>query len=132
MMTDPRESCANARELWFWAAVHDLIAHPLMVLTWYSGPALAFHDFTSHRAWPREPQERPSAEFITGFGRVRVVHCGGDFWRVYHGRVNHAVTVKARDEASALVLGQDWFWNLAQEFGGKFRWHVPKSLKGFL
>ncbi len=53
MRTDPRKAYANEQEAAFWAALHDLVAHPLMVLTWYSRLSLTFHDWTSRRAWPR-------------------------------------------------------------------------------
>lgn len=53
MKTDPNKGCANERENFFWAFVHDCIAHPLMALTGYAAWALRFHNYTSHRAWPR-------------------------------------------------------------------------------
>ena len=52
-MTDPRKACKNAKEKWAWAAIHDLLAHPLMALTLYSSWSLRFHDYTSRKAWPR-------------------------------------------------------------------------------
>jgi len=52
MRTDPRIACANGPERWHWAFIHDALAHPLMALTGYSGWALAFHNYTSRRAWP--------------------------------------------------------------------------------
>lgn len=33
MRIDPRKACANTEEKWFWAFIHDLIAHPIMALT---------------------------------------------------------------------------------------------------
>lgn len=53
MKTDPNKGCANEKENMLWAFIHDAIAHPLMALTGYSRWALRFHDYTSHRAWPR-------------------------------------------------------------------------------
>lgn len=120
MMTDPRKACANTRELWPWAAVHDLLAHPFMVLTGYSRISLRFHDFTSHRAWPRGRAAQLTVSYRTQFGVVRVVHQGDDFWRVHHGNVSHAITVKAGTARRALQDGLAWFNSLAAEFGGKF------------
>lgn len=40
------------RENFWWAVVHDLIAHPLLVLTLYSAWARRFHGWTSNKAWP--------------------------------------------------------------------------------
>lgn len=54
MMKDPRKACANRKQRLGWALVHDGIAHPLMALTLFAKWALRFHDYTSHRAWPRK------------------------------------------------------------------------------
>ena len=53
MKTDPNLACANERQRLLWALVHDVLAHPLMGLSAYSKAALRFHDYTSHKAWPR-------------------------------------------------------------------------------
>ncbi len=53
MRTDPRKACKNANERLLWALVHDLIAHPLMALTLWCRWSVAFHDWTSKKAWPR-------------------------------------------------------------------------------
>lgn len=53
MKTDPNKACDNKKECPWWAALHDGIAHPLMVLTGYSKVSLRFHDWTSRKAWPR-------------------------------------------------------------------------------
>ncbi|WP_441280624.1 hypothetical protein [Tardiphaga sp. 862_B3_N1_1] len=121
MKTDPRKGCANERELWLWAAIHDLIAHPLMVLTWYSRPALWFHDYTSHKAWPRPARQgEASTSHATRFGLVRVTDQGAGVWRVYHGQVNHAITLAAVSPAEALQQALQWFDSLAAEFGAPF------------
>lgn len=54
MKTDPNKGCANQEQRLFWALVHDGVAHPIMALTNYSPWSLRFHDFTSHKAWPRK------------------------------------------------------------------------------
>lgn len=57
MRTDPRDACANERQRLLWALIHDGLAHPLMALTGYCKAAVAFHDWTSHKAWPRIPEQ---------------------------------------------------------------------------
>lgn len=54
MRIDPRKACANQEEKLLWALVHDGIAHPLMALSLFSSWAVAFHDWTSQKAWPRK------------------------------------------------------------------------------
>lgn len=51
--TDPNRACANEGQRLLWALAHDGLAHPLMALSGYSKWALRFHDYTSHKAWPR-------------------------------------------------------------------------------
>ena len=59
MRTDPRGACANEHQRLLWALVHDGLAHPLMALTGWSKWSLRFHDWTSHKAWPRvEPRRK--------------------------------------------------------------------------
>lgn len=53
MRTDPREACGNEHQRLLWALVHDAVAHPLMALAGWPKWALRFHDWTSHKAWPR-------------------------------------------------------------------------------
>uniref|UniRef100_A0AAU6VYQ4 Uncharacterized protein n=2 Tax=unclassified bacterial viruses TaxID=12333 RepID=A0AAU6VYQ4_9VIRU len=53
MKTDPNHICANQEEHKGWAFIHDAVAHPLMALTFYCGLSLRFHNYTSHKAWPR-------------------------------------------------------------------------------
>lgn len=53
MKKDPNKGCKNQKELLGWAIVHDLVAHPLMAATNYSKLSVRFHDYTSHKAWPR-------------------------------------------------------------------------------
>ncbi|WP_416819975.1 hypothetical protein [Delftia tsuruhatensis] len=126
MRTDPRKGCANETELWLWAAIHDLLAHPLMVLTWYSRLSLRFHDFTSHRAWPRaRPTPQAVAFEDTPFGDLKAVPQAPGVWRVHHGRVNHAITLQAKTAVEACAAAQKWFHTLADEFGGKFAAEYP-------
>jgi hypothetical protein len=53
MKVDPLNHCVRFRQSLPWALVHDLVAHPLMAVTGYSGWAIKFHNFTSHKAWRR-------------------------------------------------------------------------------
>lgn len=78
MRTDPRKACANEKENWLWAILHDGIAHPLMALTNYSMASVLFHDWTSQKAWPRA-KARPA--------KIGLAYCTADaaeaeFWRL--------------------------------------------------
>jgi hypothetical protein len=53
MKTDPNKACSNVKERLLWAVLHDALAHPVMALSGYSKWAKRFHDYTSHKAWPR-------------------------------------------------------------------------------
>lgn len=53
MKTDPNKACTNKKQNIFWAVVHDLVSHPLMAVSGYSKWSLSFHNWTSHKAWPR-------------------------------------------------------------------------------
>lgn len=107
MMTDPRAACGNARELMGWAILHDLVAHPLMALTLYSKPAMAFHDFTSHKAWPRETT--PVMQEL-----------GPGIYAIDHPTVRHSFVTQAASREEAEALAAAWFERLADEFGGNF------------
>lgn len=65
MRTDPRKGCANERQTLCWALIHDGLAHLLMALTGYSKWSLRFHDYTSHKAWPRAKAYRKGPVFRT-------------------------------------------------------------------
>ena len=53
MKTDPNKACTNKKERLFWAVLHDAVAHPAMALSGYSNWSMRFHNYTSHKAWPR-------------------------------------------------------------------------------
>lgn len=53
MKTDPNKICEGQEENGGWAFVHDAIAHPLMAIFRYAKWSLRFHNYTSHKAWPR-------------------------------------------------------------------------------
>ncbi|MCY1441383.1 hypothetical protein D9M71_576960 [compost metagenome] len=53
MKTDPNKACTNGRECFWWAFLHDAVAHPLMSISGYSKWSLRFHNYTSRRAWSR-------------------------------------------------------------------------------
>lgn len=124
MRTDPRKACANEEERAFWAAFHDLIAHPLLVLSWYSRWAVWLHDKTSMLAWPRgranyKPIVSHTDDF--GYGRFTVIDLGDGFWRVQHGNVDHAYVTQAQDKIDAVSRAIVWFDSLADQLGGKFK-----------
>ena len=58
MKTDPNRHCIKFKQDTKWAIVHDFIAHPLMALTFYSRWSIIFHNWTSHKAWEREENEK--------------------------------------------------------------------------
>lgn len=62
MKTDPNKGCKNQTEKLGWAVLHDLVAHPVMALTGYSNISMRFHNYTSHKAWPRTPKPEPVPE----------------------------------------------------------------------
>lgn len=110
MRTDPRSACANAEERLGWALVHDAIAHPLMALTGWSQLSVAFHDWTSHRAWPRPKTRLCQADSfphpVHGILRVREIEpLDHGFWAVDHGKKDRTVCVQARDMEDALAKG---------------------------
>lgn len=114
MRTDPRAACANAEERWIWAFIHDAVAHPFMALTNWSRPALTFHDWTSHRAWPRAEAAPVVRYAITSdhlvYGRVHVREEEPDgIYSVIHGRRSLTVRVQARDVEDALTKGIELF-----------------------
>lgn len=75
MRTDPRNACANNEERLLWALIHDGIAHPLMAVTLFSAWSLAFHDWTSQRAWPR-PRLKDFINVLTTTDQRIAASCG--------------------------------------------------------
>ncbi|OZI58741.1 hypothetical protein [Bordetella genomosp. 1] len=115
MRTDPRKGCANEREALGWAILHDLIAHPLMVLTGWSRLSLRLHDFTSHKAWPRATAPAPRVWRIptARFGVLEVTEIQPPgCYSVRHGLILHTLCVKAPDEHDAVRQAEDWFATL--------------------
>lgn len=53
MKMDPNKGCDNPTENKFWAFLHDAVAHPLMAVSGYAKWSQSFHNYTSHKAWPR-------------------------------------------------------------------------------
>ena len=54
MKLDPNNCCVNYKENLLFAIIHDLIAYPLLALTFYKFQfAKDFHNWTSHKAWVR-------------------------------------------------------------------------------
>lgn len=123
MRTDPRVACANSKELWGWAFLHDLIAHPLMALTNYSRASLRFHDWTSFHAWPRAVLSQGAAAvwmIPSRFGDLEAIEVAPRCWRVKHPAVDHAIVLGADDAVAAAEQAEAWFQTLADEFGGRF------------
>lgn len=122
MKTDPRAACSNEKEALLWAIIHDLIAHPLMGLTLYSKASLRFHDFTSHRAWPRvlPSQHEEFAMQSARFGAIKARWIGGQFYAFDHPTVSHTFVTNAADAVEAMEKAETAFGVLADEFGGAF------------
>lgn len=118
MRNDPRAACANETERCGWAIVHDLIAHPLMALTLWSGPALRFHDWTSMRAWPRVvPTPGQVLTMLSRRYGALVVRLHDDgIYGVQHPSINHEYVTKAADAVAAVELAERWFDGLGPAF----------------
>ena len=55
MKKDPNKYCVNFKQNLLFAIIHDVIAHPLMALTFYKVKIfIDFHDYTSSLAWKRK------------------------------------------------------------------------------
>lgn len=61
MKKDPNKACDKPGHLG-WAILHDALAHPFMALTGFSRLGVRFHDWTSHKAWPR--RQRAAREYV--------------------------------------------------------------------
>lgn len=124
MRTDPRAACANASERLGWAVVHDLLAHPMMALTNWASWAVAFHNWTSARAWPRKvtptPQQLVPEPGKSRYGLLQVIEVAPGIWRVRHPRVGHSITLQSPGCDAACEKALEWFDSLAIEFGGAF------------
>jgi hypothetical protein len=118
MRTDPRKACANEKQLLVWAIVHDLIAHPLMVLTGYSRTSLRFHDATSQRAWPRDNRTpRPFESVVVQsdrWGPLLVTTTRPGLYQISHPVLAHRFGVKAVDVGDAVEQAQEWFDSLVE------------------
>ncbi len=110
MKTDPRKACPNEDQLLFWAFIHDFLSHPFMAITGWCRLALRFHDWTSHKAWPRCKPGAVGVEYAAG---VRI-------YRFAHPNVSHDFITTAIDERDAQRKADAWFANLSLEFGGEF------------
>jgi hypothetical protein len=116
MRTDPRKACANEKQLLGWAIVHDLLAHPFMVLTGYCPVSLRFHDATSQRAWPRPAPGAalPSSVASDRFGSLLVTRLPSGFYEIQHPVIAHRFGVKAKDVADAVEQAEEWFASLVE------------------
>jgi hypothetical protein len=123
MRTDPRIACANEKERLFWAVVHDLVAHPLMVLTGYSKISLRFHDWTSSHAWPRDKRTYlPVRELVRSerFGMLVVSSSQPGIFQVRHGLIRHTYGMCAENVSDAVEQAEAWFLSLAED--------IPESM----
>jgi hypothetical protein len=66
MKIDPNSHCITYKQNLFWAIIHDVVAHPLMALTFYKIKMfIKLHDYTSHLAWERNTTPN---KFTKGLG----------------------------------------------------------------
>jgi hypothetical protein len=118
MRTDPRNACANEKQLLGWAIMHDLIAHPLMALTGYSSISLRLHDATSRRAWPRDGRTPQPFEFVVvqsdRWGPLLVTTTRPGLYQISHPVLAHRFGVKANDVGDAVDQAEEWFASLAE------------------
>lgn len=121
MKTDPRVACTNEKENWLWAAIHDGLAHPFMVITLYSALAMRFHNYTSHRAWPRpEPFKVRKVRYTpTAYGYVCISEIAPNIYEFSHPRVAHTYRFNADDMDEVMVKVLDHLLAMSA-FGGKF------------
>ena len=57
MKLDPNNYCVLYEQNIFWAIIHDVVAHPLMALTFYKiNLFIQFHNYTSNLAWKRRSE----------------------------------------------------------------------------
>ncbi|HEX7911748.1 MAG TPA: hypothetical protein VF534_27155 [Paraburkholderia sp.] len=96
--------------------MHDLIAHPAMVLTGYSRLSLRFHDWTSFYARPRVKQTTTDIEVHSRtYGRLCVTALPrAGFFQIRHPRINHVLGVRAVDAIDAVEQAERWFDSLAE------------------
>ncbi|MFL9918817.1 hypothetical protein PQR75_26235 [Paraburkholderia fungorum] len=122
MRTDPRKACANEKQLLGWAVIHDLIAHPFMVLTGYSSVSLRFHDATSRMAWPRDTRTPAAFEFVVvesdRWGPLLVTTTRRGLYQISHPVLAHRFGVNARDVGDAVEQAEEWFASLAELIPG--------------
>ena len=111
MKTDPNKACPNEAQRFFWAFVHDFLAHPLMAITAWSTWSLDFHDWTSHKAWPRVEYD----EVVVSF------QSGTKVFEFKHPKVSHKYVTNGDDHATARAKADAWFEQLSVEFGGEFK-----------
>jgi hypothetical protein len=118
MRTDPRNACANEKQLLGWAIVHDLLAHPFMVLTGYSSLSLRFHDATSRMAWPRDTRSPVPFEMAVvpsdRWGILVVTRTPAGFYEIKHPEFTHRFGVKAADITDAVEQAEEWFSSLVE------------------
>lgn len=74
-----------------------------MAITLWGKWALAFHDYTSNRAWPRV-----------------IMKPANDIYKIKHPNVNHIFVTKANSKEEAEVKAYDWFKSLEIQLGGNF------------
>jgi hypothetical protein len=116
MRTDPRKACANAEEKLLWAWIHDFIAHPLMALFGWHDATLKFHDWTSHKAWPRSGEQKLMDVIVASPYLMRHVHFierSPGFWTAK--TAHRSFSFQAEDLGEAFIMAENE-WRTQDKF----------------
>lgn len=110
MKTDKNIACRNPRQSFLFAAAHDLIAHPFMVLTGYSKLSRRFHDYTSERAFPRNMDHYINFSIYSEeFGTLDGRKMKNGIWEISHPGIRVPIRFKASNIHAAIECAEEWF-----------------------
>lgn len=138
MRTDPNQACQNEKQRFWWALLHDFLAHPLMALFGYPVWSLKLHDFTSNRAWPRgQTVDTPPPLLWWGVkggwpeGRLYFRCLPNKIYEFEHPNgIAHTFRCNAESTPLAVKKALEHFEDLANRFGGVFAANQGESHVG--
>lgn len=128
MRLDPNQACRNDEQRFWWAFVHDFVAHPLMALSLWSDWSLKFHDWTSRNAWPRGDSGSEAFQINHTFAfsddlwrTLPVTEFSPGFWEIAHPLVtDHILRTNASSAEEAGQKARAHFQDLMARFGAQF------------